>query len=470
MEFYADFSKYNDRTAVIADEGSVLSYRELAEFTRQIGAVVPARSLLFALCENSVGSLAGCMAFLNNRLVPLLLDAELDRQLLNRLLAVYQPEFLYLPTRFRSEFLSYTVLHEAYDYVLLQTEYTARAALHDDLALLLTTSGSTGSPKLVRLSYDNLRSNGEAIAEYLQLDANERPITTLPMHYSYGFSILNSHLLVGATILLTQKSLVEKGFWAFFQKEMATSFGGVPYTYEMLKRLRFFRLELPSLRTLTQAGGKLSIELTKEFAAYSEQQGIRFIVMYGQTEATARMSYLPPEYSISKCGSIGMAIPLGQLFLVDENGLVIEENGQEGELAYRGANVSLGYAECREDLELGDARKGVLFTGDMARCDADGFYYITGRKKRFIKLFGNRINLDEVEHLLKDIVTDCACCGSDDHMMIYITEVGRADDLRQLMVRKTGIHPSAFSVKVIPEIPKNEAGKTLYADLICWVV
>jgi long-chain acyl-CoA synthetase len=153
------------------------------------------------------------------------------------------------------------IVFEAFGYVLVRLEEKLSFPLHDELALLFTTSGSTGSPKLVRISYENINSNAEAIAEYLSLSENERPITVLPMNYSYGLSIINSHLVKGATILLTARSIMEKEFWAFLKKEKATSFSGVPYTYEMLYKLRFFRMELPFLRTLTQAGGKLNEDL-----------------------------------------------------------------------------------------------------------------------------------------------------------------------------------------------------------------
>ena len=179
------------------------------------------------------------------------------------------------------------------------------------------------------------------------------------------------------------------------------------------------------------------------------------------------MGYLPPDCALSKGDSIGVAIPGGEFSLVDENAAVMEGSNVEGELVYRGENVTLGYAQTREDLAKGDERGGVLFTGDMARRDDDGFYYITGRKKRFIKLFGIRVSLDEVEHMLKDLVSDCACCGSDDHMVIYVTEPGREKEVRGLAADRTGIHPSAFSVKVIAKIPKNRSGKTLYSDLAC---
>jgi acyl-coenzyme A synthetase/AMP-(fatty) acid ligase len=464
MSIYPDLAKYALRNAAIA-AGEAITYGELEVICRQFAGVIKRRSLAFVLCENSIGSLAGCTALLNNHVVPLLLDAGLDRQLLGSLLETYRPSYLYLPSRLCHEFPRYNTCLELQGYVLLFTGHGKEATLHEDLALLLTTSGSTGSPKLVRLSYDNVRANGESIIRYLGINQDERPITTLPMHYSYGFSIINSHLMAGATLLMTTHTVVERGFWDFFREQGATSFGGVPYTFEMLKRLHFFRMELPSLKTITQAGGRLAPELAREFAEYATGRGIRFFIMYGQTEATARMSYLPPEHALEKCGSVGVAIPGGDFFLTDENGIIIKEPEVEGELCYRGRNVSLGYAECREDLARGDERAGVLCTGDMARWDSDGYYYITGRKKRFIKLFGNRVNLDEAEQMVRSLTPECACCGTDDHMQIFITEEGMEQAVSQHISATTGIHHSAFQVMAIAAIPKNESGKTLYGAL-----
>lgn len=339
--------------------------------------------------------------------------------------------------------------------------------LNEELALLLTTSGSTGSPKLVRQSYRNIQSNAEAIAAYLELDDTERPITTLPMNYTYGLSVINSHVQVGATVLLTEQSMAMKGFWQFMREQEATSFSGVPFTYELLKKVRFFKMDLPSLRTMTQAGGKLSPELHREFAQWAAEKGKRFVVMYGQTEATARMGYLPADKSLEKYGSMGRPIPGGRFILVDGNDQEITEPDIVGELIYEGDNVTLGYGLCREDLAKGDERQGRLITGDMARMDADGYYYIVGRKKRFLKIFGNRVNLDEIDQLVKMEFPglDCASTGVDDEMKTYVTDAAVADAIRRFLSVKTHLSESAFTVEYIPEIPKNEAGKVLYKDL-----
>ena len=453
------------RIAVITDEDESVSYQELSNYSASIYSAIQHRCLVFCLCQNTLGSLIGYISFISNKVVPLMLDSTIDKGLLAGLINTYKPEYLWLPDERLVEFSNAEKILSEKNYSLIKLEANNHFSLHNNLALLLTTSGSTGSPKLVRLSYENIEANANSIAEYLSINENERPITTLPISYSFGLSIINSHLLKGATILLTPKTMMEKDFWTFLKTQKATTMSGVPYTYEILKKLRFFRMDLPHLTTLTQAGGKLNNELNKEFSEFCLESKKRFFVMYGQTEATARMSYLPYQHSITKLGSMGIAIPGGEFSLIDDKGIIIEEPEIIGELVYKGKNVSMGYAECGNDLNKEDENKGILFTGDIAKRDSDNFYYIVGRKKRFIKIFGNRVNLDETERLLKNIIPECACAGEDDHMIIYITDKTRIDEVRSYISSKTGLNHIAFSVKHIAEIPKNSSGKTIYSKL-----
>lgn len=458
---------FKDNVAVIDEYGTVLSYEDVLNETNKIAKHIPKRCLVFSLCENSVGSVLGYVSFINNGIVPVLLNSQLEKGLLVNLLDNYCPEYLWVPEALVSEFSDADPVYSVHSYCLLKTSYKKKYELNPELCLMLTTSGSTGSPKFVRQSYVNVESNAKSIVQYLELDETERPITTLPMNYTYGLSIINSHLMVGATLLVTDKGLMQKEFWSFFKEQKATSFGGVPYTYEMLDKLRFFQMKLPSLRYMTQAGGKLTPELHKKFAEFAESIGTKFIVMYGQCEATARMGYLPAEHSLVKNGSMGIAIPGGKFHLIDVDGNEITEPHTTGELVYEGANVTLGYAECGEDLALGDERNGVLQTGDMAQFDEDGYYYIVGRKKRFLKIYGNRVNLDEIDRLIKaqfDNI-DCASAGVDDHMFLFITDADIADSVKKFVVHKTGLNQAAFQIVVIDEIPKNDAGKTLYKEL-----
>ena len=460
------------------ENGVQLSYGDVHDFGERFANAANGRCLVFLLCSNTAGAVAGYIACMNHRILPVLLNAHIDKELLGHLLLLYRPAYLWIPSEQAAQ-MQGDVVFEEYDYCLVETEYGVKHTLHNNLGLLLTTSGSTGSPKFVRQSYDNIRVNAEQIAEYLQLDASERSISTLPMNYTYGLSIINSHLLVGATILLTEKGLMRREFWEFFKDMGATSFGGVPYTYEILEKLRFRRMELPSLRCMTQAGGKLSLELHKKFAEYAIEKNKKFIVMYGQCEATARMGYLPAEDSLRKYGSMGIPIPRGKFTLMDASGQEITEADVTGELVYTGPNVTMGYAEKPEDLALGDERKGRLETGDMAKRDAEGYYYIVGRKKRFLKVYGSRINLDELDGLLKNRFgnIECVCGGIDDHVYIFVTEEtknilqkryedeGIEELLRKYVAEKTGLNAAAFKVAAISEIPKNDAGKVQYKEL-----
>ena len=459
------FKNYGSAIAAEADNGEVITYAQLDALATDLRSIT-GRALVFNLCTNSIGSFAGYAAMLNARIVPVMIAADLDRELLNSLIDEYRPEYIWLPSSAKTSFADYEEVFSAYRYSLLKTGEVAHE-LFEELALLLTTSGSTGSFKLVRQSYRNIEANTESIVEYLKLDSTERPITTLPMNYTYGLSIINTHLWVGAKILITDKTLAQREFWNFFKEKEATSFGGVPYTYEILKKLRFFRMDLPSIRYMTQAGGKLTVELHKEFAEDCAAKGRGFVIMYGQTEATARMAYLPADKALEKCGSMGIAIPGGCFDLIDVNGSVITVPETVGELVYYGDNVTLGYAENLSDLAKGDERGGKLVTGDMAKMDSDGFFYIVGRKKRFLKMFGKRVNLDEIDRLMKarfDNI-DCGSDGVDDSMVLFLTDESLLDPARKYISDKININISAIHSVFLAEIPKNSSGKTLYSEL-----
>ncbi|SFJ05940.1 Acyl-CoA synthetase (AMP-forming)/AMP-acid ligase II [Treponema bryantii] len=461
-----NLEQYKDKIAIKDEFGKTITYNELDFQSKKLAENVSSRCLVFSLCRNEIGSILGYVSFIQNGIVPILLNSHLEEGLLNSLLETYKPSYLWVPKDQKAQFSTMTVIYEAYDYILIDTGYEKNYKLYDELALLLTTSGSTGSPKLVRQSYSNILDNAQSIVKYLELNDTERPITTLPMNYTYGLSIINSHLLVGATILVTDKGIMQKEFWEFFKSSEATSFGGVPYTYEMLDRLRFYRMNLPSLRSITQAGGKILPELHEKFANYAKDNGKKFVVMYGQCEATARMGYLPPEKAVEKKGAMGIVIPGGKFKLIAADGSEITEPHTTGELVYEGKNVTLGYAECLEDLSKGDERNGILETGDMAQFDEDGFYYIVGRKKRFLKIYGNRVNLDEVDRLIKEYFNaEVASTGVDDHMYIFVTDNNLAEPVKDFIVNKTKLNPVAFKVFVIDNIPKNDSGKILYNEL-----
>ena len=340
---------------------------------------------------------------------------------------------------------------------------------HRDLALLLSTSGTTGSSKYVRLSRRNIEANAASIATYLGLDASDRPITALPLHYSFGLSVLNSHWLAGAAVVLTTDSVMQKSFWASVTEHACTSLAGVPYTYLLLERIGYREMDLPSLVTMQQAGGALDRTLTELYAAHMREKGGRLFVMYGQTEATARIAYVPPERLPEKLGSAGRAIPGGELRIEP---FEVAAPGQPavGEVIYEGPNVMQGYASDRAGLQAGDELGGVLRTGDIGYLDDDGFLFLTGRSKRIAKVFGLRVNLDEVELMLRE-GGPAAVVAEDDRIWGfcgYGTEASM-QELKRTLSRRLGLHPTALELRTVEDLPVTSSGKTDYQAVERWI-
>ena len=328
--------------------------------------------------------------------------------------------------------------------------------LHPDLALLLSTSGTTGSPKLVRLSRTNLTTNAASIADYLELTERDRAITSLPLHYCYGLSVLHSHLLVGAGLALSDLSVVDACFWALARDWGATSLAGVPYTFDLLERSGFTGEQLPSLRFITQAGGRLAPDRVRAWAERGAREGWDFVVMYGQTEATARMAWLPPARAQQSPGSIGIAVPGGSLRLDPVEGAA----AGVGELVYSGPNVMMGYAEDGPDLARGP-EIAELHTGDLAR-EVAGVWEVVGRLGRQTKLFGLRVDLDHLEQLVEDEVRTVVV----DHVLhAFTTTPDSTDRLRGTLSNASGLPTSAIRVTTLVEMPRTASGKPDLAAL-----
>ena len=448
--------KEQQRIAAIDDSGRSVSYGDICGFSREFAKHLPERSLIFFLAENRIGSLLGYTAALSNRIVPLIISANTEESLYNHLYDLYLPEYLWMP---ESKADGKEIIFSVWDYCLVKTG-NLPTPMYEELSLLLPTSGSTGSPKLVRHSYRNIEANADNVRRLFKLDGTEKAMAILPMHYTMGLSVIASHLLAGATLLLSGRSLLDKGFWTTLKE--ATSFTGVPYSYEILTKMRFTRMDLPNLKVITQGGGKLTETMWHTLAQYAQENGKQFIATYGQSECTARMAYLPAEMATEKVCSIGIAEPGGQLSIVDDHGNETFEGEATGEMVYRGENVTLGYATCREDLMKGDENHGVMHTGDLARRDADGCYYIVGRLKRFLKIFGLRIGLDEVERMIKaEYNTDCYCKGNDEKLIVLVTDPKLVDVLPAFIEEKTHLFHQKIEIQVVNEILRNEAGKVI---------
>ncbi len=452
------------KLALVDNEGNRVTYGELVELMNNVGSQVEPRSLVFLLCKNTVGSMVGYLGFVDHEAVPVTLNAKIDKELLAGLLEIYTPAYLWLPLE-EVDFFGYEKVYECYGYALLKTG-NAIYPLNDKLQLCMTTSGSTGSPKLVRYKKGNLEANAKNVAIAFGWTEDERPICDLGMQYTMGLNVINTHLYVGATLLLTTFNLMSGEFWEYIKRERGTNFTGVPFSYDIFYRLHFDRMDLPDLKTLSQGGGKLTDARFIQLAEYAQKTGKRFIASFGTTETSARMACLPAELALTKPGSIGRAIPEGELFLIDENGKVLTDAIAEGELCYKGPNVTMGYAVCKDDLLKDDEFKGEYHTGDLARRDEDGCYYVTGRLSRFLKLLSYRVSLDQSERLIQqEFSIECACAGSDQRMNIYITDESKKSEVLEFMSAKTNLYKNLFKVFVVPEIIRNDSGKIRYKDM-----
>ncbi|WP_344817338.1 AMP-binding protein [Flavobacterium cheonanense] len=461
MKYFYNFQQHNQEQIALLDEQNLsLTYGELSSFINSVKDLIPTRSLVFHFSENSVPSVALYLACLSNRAVPVLLNPLTNRDLIDNLLNNYQPQYLIIPQKIWSWFNT-AVVYEYKNYRIIEYSQT-KITLFEDLALLLPTSGSTGSPKMVRHSYQNISTSASNVASFFQLNQNDRPVVLLPMYYTMGLSVINSHLEAGATLLLFNGSLTDISFWNMLKSESPTSITGVPYTFEILKKLRFFKMNFPTLKLITQGGGKMSEDLLQDCIQYAKDNNLKFIPTYGQTEGTARMAFLNSGEVERKKGSIGKAIPNGKLTVIDDQGIITNDGEATGEMVFQGPNVTLGYAENILDLNKGDERKGYLQTGDIVRRDNEGFYFIIGRKSRFLKLFGLRVSLDELELLIKDnFHIECVCKGNDSIMNVYLTNDSLLSEVKEFIIQKTGLYHKCITVKYIVEFPRNETGKIL---------
>lgn len=428
---------FKERICLIdGDNNRFLTYSDVKSLSeKSSGFLRKEKSLIFLFCRNLVDDVIAYIGAINAGHVVCLLDAEMSQVFKDELISLYKPCYV----------IDNGVCRETFNETL---------TLHPDLQLLLTTSGTTGNPKLIRLSKKNILSNATSIVEYLNITANERAIASLPFHYSYGLSVLHSHLLAGACLVLTKSSVVQENFWEIFKKYDCTSIAGVPYLYKLLDRIGFEKMDLPHLKTMTVAGGALEKSLILKYDEIMKKKGGQFFTMYGQTEATARIAYLPPIKLPTKAGAIGIAIPKGFLSLLD------------GELVYEGPNVMLGYATKPSDLAKGDELHGKLFTGDLGYFDEDHIFYLTGRLKRISKVYGLRINLDDIEKELNQFGT--IAVTSKDNMIDLFFEPsasGIEEKCVQYLCSLYKLHPNTFSTHLIESLPRTSSGKIDYGKL-----
>ena len=409
-----------DRVAIKCEDRRDVSYAELKALSDKAAEGLAPHTVKIVLGRNDVETLAMLIGCMNHGVVPLLLPATIDKKLLETLRQSYEG----VPT-------------------------------HEDLALLLSTSGSTGSPKLVRISRRNFVEQCRMSAIDAALAADVRVMMVLPAFYAFGLNVTCAMLFSGASLILSERSVMDRDLHGLMERTRATHFAGVPYMYEMLDRLGFFKAALPDLQCLIVSGGAMAPVLRRKYAEWGRDSGVRVIETYGQTETVGYIASIYTSSDLDKIGSIGKVVNPVRFWLEEE------------ELVYEGPNTTMGYALNAADLLKDDEWHGIRHTGDLARIDEDGYVFITGRASRFLKVYGCRVSLEDVERLVKDEFAgiDCAATGSDNHLKVFITDASKVQSVQQLLVAKMHFNAGAFVVKAIDALPRSAAGKVQYAAL-----
>lgn len=447
----------NEKIALIDDLGMRVSYGQLRDDCEKMATSIGSRNVVLLISDYTIETVRFYYAVMGSSNVPLLIDEKMNNEFIIDYYELYHPQYIWINKKLYGTISKIgIIICETDGHFLIKTDLE-KYDIYPELAILLTTSGSTGSPKTVRISKRNLIDNARATVDALKLQENDKGILTLPMSYTYGMTICHMAFCKGATLLITQKSIISREYEEFITREGVTLLHGVPYVYEMFERIGFLDRLPDSLRAMTMGGGRAKEDLHLKMNRIVQEKKISLFALYGQTEGTCILTKLLDTNKKNEPGCIGVACLGMKAYLSDED-----------ELVFEGTSVSLGYANGWEDLSNGDDNKGVLYTGDIARIDKLGQIYLCGRKKRFLKLLGKRISLDDIENKLeKELNIEGVCAGNDSGICIYVkkgTSIG-TDELRKIIAHKYTISLSLIIVKFIDEIQRNSQGKIDYGKL-----
>ena len=466
MRLFKSFNKYSKNIAIIDKEYSNLTYKKVLTETNKIRKKIKKRSLILIVSENSLGSLIAYIFCIINNHVGIIIDSKTTKQNIIKIFKSYKPNYTFISKKNNSIFKK--VCSEKYiffDQSLMKNKINNKVKLNKNLSLLLSTSGSMGSIKFVKLSKNNLKHNTRSIINYLKINKKDSAITNLPISYSYMLSVINTHFEVGGSIVVSKYSLVEKKFWETLKNSKITSFNGVPYTYEMLSRIGLKNIKIKSLKYLTHAGGKLENDKLKEIIKFCKKNNLKFFSMYGQTEASPRISYLNPEFSKKKIGSIGKGIPGSKMYIINNTGKKILKPFVEGEIICEGKNVFMGYSKDYNDLKNANEENYKLKTGDLGYFDKNGFFYITSRISRIAKIFGNRVDLGALESLMSQKSYKVACLSDNKIVFIFIEKKYNKTNLINTISKITNLNVNSFELIKLKYLPRTANKKISYNEL-----
>lgn len=415
-----DFFKLlkSKKTSLIDEDNKKISQFSLFNKVQKLSEYFEDYSIIIIIADNCYEFIAGYISLMNkSKTIKILLDKSFPQEYIEKLVKSYKPNYIYLPINLDIKNIKILKTIKLKTFKILKTNFKKEIKVNYINYLLLPTSGTTQSAKFVRLSKNNMLDNTKKIINSLNIKKNHCTITTMPAGYSYGLSIINTYLMSGAKIVLNNNTLFEKKFWKKIKKFNVNSFGGVPEFYKILKKLDFEKFLNKSIKYLTQAGGKLEEDCINYFGKICKKNKIKFFIMYGQTEASPRITCLPWKLFFTKHKSVGKPLS-GYRVTIKKNGKELKKPFEIGEIIVKGKNVSLGYAESLKDLKKGNTNKFILNTGDIGFKDKDGFVFITGRSKRIIKIFGKRFNLEDIENYLKKEGYKIRCRPTDNKLYL----------------------------------------------------
>ncbi len=448
--------KSKKNVVLIDENNNEITQLELHNKIKRISKLLKTNSIVIIIADNCLDFVASYIASMNkSKIITLLLDKSFSLDYITDLTHIYQPDYIICPGKLKIKNLNIVNREKLNNYEIIKIKQKNVKKLNYINYLLLSTSGTTQSPKFVRLSKNNILDNTDKIIKSLKIKKNQTTITTMPAGYSYGLSILNTHLKTGAKIILNNNTVFEKIFWEKVKKFKVNSFGGVPEFYDMLKKIDFKNYITKHIKYLTQAGGKLRDSTLEYIGKISQQKQIKFFVMYGQTEASPRISCLKWNFFFKKKKSIGKPLP-GYEIKVFKNKKELKKPFTKGELVLFGKNVSLGYAKDLNDLKKGDVNKKVLFTGDLGFKDDDNFVYLSGRTKRIAKIFGKRFDLDEIENFIISEGQKIKCKIIDEKLTLELDENKlTANDIINKISKKYFLNKNFISISSKQKTFKN---------------
>lgn len=458
QNIFSSLDQYNKKIAIKDETLGEISYKKLNEDVEKLKKYFISKNLIMILSNNSYEFIVFYVASVKFNQLVLLVNPELANIEKFKILKKYKPDFIFTKNQINLKKKYHKIL-TFYNFILYKSNYNKKHKIKENLSCLLSTSGTTGDVKYAKLSRENILDNTKNISDVLKISSKDCSITTMPPYYSYALSIINTHLFKGASIVINNYSLIDRNFWLLFEKNRPNNINGVPYIYEILRKIKFDKFDISSLKYITQAGGKLD-EVSKNYLInICNKKKIKFFIMYGQTEASPRISILPHQLLKKYPDSVGYVFKGSRVWLKNKFKF---EGKIFGEIIYKGNNVFKGYSKSMKDLNNKDGIKKILNTGDVGYIDKNNLLYITSRKKRIIKIFGIRISLQNIEEELKKFNFTVVCKGNDKELVVLCkTKINKLVLLQKLKYI-TNLPNSCIKINYIKKIERNDIGKIIY--------